>query len=354
MSRHPRVSTTTICAVAVLTCVSVLLGTRAPAAEAPTRAELVMGSLARITILDGASDAAFEAGFAALRAVDASMSLYRPESALVQVNAHAAEHAETVDADLFDCLARARALSVATDGAFDPTILPLLRAWGAYPGLTHVAAGRVDAVGWGGLLLDPSGRTVRFRRDGMGVDLGGIAKGFALDRAQAALVNAGARRALLDLGGEIALLGDGPGAGWQIAVTDPRVPATTLGVLTLGPNRHVSTSGNYARDFAAEGWRAHSHVFDPRTGRPARADLAVTVWASEGATADALSTAFLVTGRAGAAEMLARMPDVGVLFVDDAAAERLTILGAPPLHFEPNPPERLPQTASADSMETSR
>jgi thiamine biosynthesis lipoprotein len=351
MSRDSRVLST-LCAFAVSACVS--LGTQARAADAPTRAELVMGSLARITIFDGASDAAFEAGFAALRAVDADMSLYRPESALVRVNAHAAAHAESVDADLYDCLARARALSAATDGAFDPTILPLLRAWGAYPGLGRLPAGRVDAVGWGGLLLDSRSRTVRFRRDGMGLDLGGIAKGFALDRAEAALANAGVRRALLDLGGQIALLGAGAGDGWRIAVTDPRGPATTLGVLTLGPNRHVSTSGNYARDFAAEGWHTRSHVFDPRTGRPVRGDVAVTVWAADGATADALSTAFLVTGRDGAAEILAGLPDVGVLFVDDGAAERLTILGARPLRFETSTPERLPQTASADWMETAR
>jgi thiamine biosynthesis lipoprotein len=286
-----------------------------------------------------------------LRAVDASMSLYRPESALVRLNAHAATHAEPVDGDLYACLERAQALSAATAGAFDVTILPLLRAWGAYPDLAHLSAGRVDAVGWGGMVLDPASRAVRFRRDGMGIDLGGIAKGFALDRARTALARVGATRALLDLGGNLALLGAGPGSGWRVAVTDPAAPATTLGVLTLGPGETVSTSGNYARDFAAEGWRTRSHVFDPRTGRPVAATLAVTVWAPDATTADALSTAFLVLGRDGAADVLARMPEVGALFVDDAAPERLIIAGRPPRAFDPNP-KRTDLTASVDQRET--
>ncbi len=294
-----------------------------------------MGSIARVTIDEGASDAAFEAAFGAFRVVDASMSLYRPASSLVRVNAHAATHAEPVDAALFDCLERAQALSAATDGAFDVTVLPLLRAWGAYPELSYLSAGRVDAVGWGGLLLDPAARAVRFRRDGMGIDLGGIAKGFALDRARTALAAAGARRALLDLGGNLALLGDGPGPGWRVAVTDPAAPDETLGVLTLAAGDTVSTSGNYARDFAHEGWRTESHIFDPRTGRAVRTKLAVTVWGPDATAVDALSTALLVLGPDDVAAVLAREPTVGALFVDDAApARRLLMVGRPPRAFE--------------------
>jgi thiamine biosynthesis lipoprotein len=294
-----------------------------------------MGAIARITIAGDASDAAFEAAFAALRDVDTSMSLYRPESALVRVNAHAARHDEIVDVDLFACLERARALSEATDGAFDVTVLPLLRAWGAYSGLTYLESGRVDAVGWEGLLLDPVARAVRFRRAGMGIDLGGIAKGFALDRARTALVNGGVRRAVLDLGGNLALLGDGPGRGWRVAVRDPAEPETTLGILTLGPNETVSTSGNYARDFATEGWRAPSHIYDPRTGKAAGEGLAVTVWAPDATTADALSTALLVLGPDAAARVLAREPNVGVLFVDDRGRDRrITLAGRASRGFE--------------------
>lgn len=314
----------------------------AAATDAATRmrAELVMGTIARITLEGSAPDAAFEAGFEALRRVDAAMSLYRPESGLVRVNLHAARHAEPVDEELFDCLRRARALSELTDGAFDPTILPLLRAWGAYRDLAYLPAGRVEAVGWGGLVLDPVARTVRYGRDGMGVDLGGVAKGYALDRAHAAIVDAGATRGLVDLGGNLMLIGagTGTGAGWRIAVRDPGDPDGSVGTLVLDGDLSVSTSGNYARDFAGEGWRTPSHVFDPRSGRAARPGLAVTVWSRDATAADALSTAFLVLGPEGAADVLRRAPDVGVLFVDDAAPERrITLAGRAPRGFEPVP-----------------
>lgn len=342
----------------ILVVLTLLAGAPVRAAEptrSSTRAELVMGSIAQITIPDGASDAAFEAAFAALRRVDASMSLYRPESALVRVNAHAARHAEPVDAELFSCLERSRALSAATDGAFDVTVLPLLRAWGAYPGLDHLGSGgRVDAVGWGGLVLDPAARAVHFRREGMGIDLGGIAKGFALDRARAALAASGVRHAVLDLGGNLAFLGDGPGSGRRVAVRDPADPETSLGVLVLDPDQTVSTSGNYARDFATEGWRARSHVYDPRTGRAAREDLAVTVWAPDATTADALSTACLVLGPDGVAAVLARLPEVGALFVDDSGPDRrLIFAGRSPRGFEPHT-ERPRVTAGAAPTENTR
>ncbi|MCC6766143.1 MAG: FAD:protein FMN transferase [Deltaproteobacteria bacterium] len=308
-------------------------GAASAAAGSATRAELVMGTIARVTLADPRSDV-FEAAFAALRRVDATMSLYRPESALVRVNLHAARHAEPVDAELFECLARARALSALTDGAFDATVLPLLRRWGAYRELAHLPPGRVDAVGWGGLLLDAPTRTVRFARDGMAVDLGGIAKGYGLDRARAALLAMGARRGVIDLGGNLALLGEGPEGGWRIAVRDPEDPEGSVGTLVLDRDLAVSTSGNYARDFAAEGWRAPSHVYDPRTGRPVGGDLAVTVWAPDATTADALSTALLVVGPPGAAAVLARLSGVGALFVEDG---RITFAGVPPRGFDPRP-----------------
>jgi len=348
----PFPSIVTLRRVAVVAVVSAVTAAHADdAARLSTRAELVMGTVARIAIAEGATNDAFEAGFAALRRVDAGMSLYRPDSAIVRVNAHAAARAEPVDDELLALLARAAELSVLTDGAFDVTILPLLRAWGAYPGLDHVAAGRADAVGWRGLRVDRAAKTVAFGREGMGIDLGGIAKGFALDRARAALAAAGARRATIDLGGNLAFLGDGPDGAWRIAVRDPESESGTLGVLALAAGDTVSTSGNYARDFAAEGWSVPSHIYDPRTGTPVRGDLAVTVWTSDATTADALSTALLVLGPDASAAVLARFPDVGVLFVDGRTPDRrLTLAGRAPLGFAPSADARL-VTASANPTE---
>jgi thiamine biosynthesis lipoprotein len=327
------------------TCAAVLLASRVAADTGTTaavseRAELVMGTVARLAIYGPRADpAAFATAFAALRAVDAQMSLYVPTSELVRVNAHAALHAEPIGADLYTLLARARVLSDETDGAFDVTVLPLLRLWGAYPALGGTADRNRDAVGFAGLQLDPVSRTVSFRRPGMAVDLGGIAKGFALDRARDALAVAGVHAARLDLGGELAFLGRGPEGVWRVAVRDPQASDQARGVLALGPDVAVSTSSNYARDFAVEGWRARSHIYDPRTGRPVLAPVAVTVWAPDATTADALSTALVVVGRAGAAAVLAREPMAGALFVDTADRGRAVHFeGCAPLGWEDGAP----------------
>jgi thiamine biosynthesis lipoprotein ApbE len=121
-----------------------------------------------------------------------------------------------------------------------------------------------------------------------------------------------------------------------VAIRDPRQPDRSLGVLAVGWNASVSTSGNYERDFGREGWRAPSHIYDPRTGDPARADLAVTAWAPDATTADALSTALLVLGVEHAGPLLAREPDAGALFVDTSGGRAEVVLaGRAPVRFAP-------------------
>ena len=123
--------------------------------------------------------------------------------------------------------------------------------------------------------------------------------------------------------------------------------------LVLDRDQTLSTSGNYARDFATEGWRTASHVFDPRTGRPVRGGLAVTVWSPDATAADALSTAFLVLGPDETARVIVRTPDVGALFVDDGGADRrITLVGRAPRAFEPRPTQAWPHVSAA-SMERS-
>jgi len=316
---------------------------RAPETAPVERAELVMGTMARVALPpSSASASAFEAAFAALREVDATMSLYRPDSELVRVNARASEHPEPVDAALFGLLTRARELGLESDGAFDVTVLPLLRLWGAYPELSYLGAGSVTAVGIEGLRLDAAAHAVSFARSGMGIDLGGIAKGFALDRARVALAAAGIDNARLDLGGDLAFVGAGPGGAWRAAVRDPDAPDRPLGVLAVGADASLSTSGNYNRDFAHEGWRAPSHIYDPRSGRPVTRDLAVTVWSSDATTADALSTALVVLGPEGAAALLAREPGAGALFAERRPGDpirRITFAGRPPLGWTPHATE---------------
>jgi thiamine biosynthesis lipoprotein len=191
------------------------------------------------------------------------------------------------------------------------------------------------AVGFAAMLLDPAARSVRFTLPGMALDLGGIAKGWALDRARAALAARGVRRAMLDLGGNLACLGAGGEDGWQVAVRDPEAPDGVLGIVGVPDGGTISTSANYARDFDGEGWRARTHIYDPRTRRPVLSARAVTVWAPEAAAADALSTALFVLGVEDAASVIARFPDAGALF---AEGRDVRLVGRAPLSWRAREP----------------
>ena len=213
-------------------------------------------------------------------------------------------------------------------------VLPVVLAWG-FEGSTPVRpAGAVSRpAGYRTLRLDEAAGTVRFGDVRTGVDLGGIAKGYALDRARDVLRAAGVRSAWLDLGGEIATIGTAPGGGrWRIAVRHPRRSDGVLGVVEIG-EAAVSTSGDAER-FVDDAVGHAGHVVDPHTGRPAHALVTATVVARSAMLADALSTAAVVMGD-DAFEPLARRLDVGAVLGELVPAAGIRVRVTPGLRFEP-------------------
>ena len=265
--------------------------------------------------------AAFEAAFAALRARRREMSLYRPgERAGARERARGRARRAGRCRRCSRCSARARELSVATDGAFDVTVLPLLRR-GA-----RIRDSLISAPAASTRSASAASRSTRRAHGavparGMGVDLGGIAKGFALDRARAALVAAGVTRARLDLGGSWRSSVPVRGLARRRARSGESGRAARRARRST-PTTTVSTSGNYARDFAAEGWRrAEPHLRSAHRTRRVGAGRAVTVWAPDATTADALSTgASGARARATRSQVLARDAGAGALFVERAGA----------------------------------
>jgi thiamine biosynthesis lipoprotein len=252
---------------------------------------------------------AAEAGFSRIAALDAIMSDYRASSEVRRLTSAA----QRVSAELFAVLSRARAIAEATGGAFDPTVGPLVALWREarrtkrMPDASRLEVAR-SRVGWRHLVLDPAGRTVRFARDGMAVDLGGIAKGWILQDALRALGGQGIARALLEAGGDIVVGEPPPGAeGWNIETpdADERFAARASRLR----NAALATSGPTAQFVDIEG-RTYSHVVDPRTGIGLTSGLIASVIAPDGATADALATAITVAGADGAAALAARFPGV--------------------------------------------
>ncbi|GBC84209.1 FAD:protein FMN transferase [bacterium HR11] len=234
--------------------------------------------------------------------LDRRFTLYDPSSELWALNRRAGGPPVPVSEPLWDVLEQALAYSRETEGAFDVTVGPLVQLWGFLEGPRRVPSDEEIAqartrVGYRKIELDPLRRTVRLATPGMVLDFGGIAKGYALDRAVERLRQAGLRHGLLNFGGEIYAMGasDGTDQPWTLAVRHPRRPDQAWQAFQVR-DMAVSTSGDYERFFVVRG-RRYGHILSPWTGRPVETDVvSVTVVTPSATEADALSTAFLVMG----------------------------------------------------------
>ena len=243
--------------------------------------------------------------------LEGAWTLFRPSSLLVAINQTAASQAVAIDEELFDLLSRCVALHADTDGAFDITTTPLSRCWGflrregRLPTGDEIAAAlaRVDMRG---LELDATARTVRFARPGLELNLGSVGKGFAVGAIAARLRTAGIRHALVSAGSSsIAALG-GRGRGWSIDLRSRQARHRRLARVWLRDGA-MGTSGAGEQFIEVDG-RRYGHVIDPRTGWPATGVLSATVITADGATADALATAFFIGGARARAPLLCGPP----------------------------------------------
>lgn len=274
----------------------------------------VMGTDARLEVIapDGAAARRMlAAAVPALRAVESLMSTYRPDSDVSRLNREGAHRPVELADDTRTVLREALRMSRLTGGAFDVTYAPLRTLWrraqrtGSVPDEADLARA-LALVGWEKLLLE--GRTARLAEAGMEVDLGGIAKGYAIDLAAGALQSAGARAGIVDVGGDLRLLGEPePGGRWRVRVKTP--PGVQERIVLALPPGAVTTSGDYARTFIV-GDRAFSHIMDPRTGRPVADVPSVTVLAPEAIVADALATGLSVMGPAEGIALVESLPGV--------------------------------------------
>ena len=295
----------------------------------------LMGTLCEITAYadsSAAAEAAIGRAFDEIKRIDALLSNWKETSELMQLNHAAAagdsSHRPSVAAgeELFERLQVALAVAQATDGRFDPTVGPLVRAWGFLPSTSTDPSSRAAAVeaarklvGWQKVQLDPAHRTVQFAVPGMEIDFGGIAKGYAADRASQVLQHGGVSAALVSLGGSsIRALGTPPGrAGWPVLVRDPRDGETPAAWLELRDGEALGTSGTYENTLG-EGKRRKSHIINPATGEALGGAESVTVLLDQAETADALTKFFMLQGPLPAqdrAKWLARFPKASIMLM---------------------------------------
>jgi thiamine biosynthesis lipoprotein len=281
------------------------LGTRADASVEVSRAGL--GTWIRIVARHPDRERAaqaIESAYRAIDRVDAQMSVHRADSELARVNRGAGEATAAVSPDLIEVVARARAAAERSDGIYDPTVLPLMKAYGFYRAADAPVArypddravdAALDVMSWRRIAADPAAGRLGLERRGAGLDLGSIGKGWAVDRAAAALRAAGVKSGLVDIGGNVFGLGtpDPLADGWSVGVLHP-VTRQVDRVFVLR-DQAVATSGNYEQYRILSGIRV-GHLFDARRGCPADGHLSASVQARSGVESDVMSTAAFLLG----------------------------------------------------------
>lgn len=281
-----------------------------------------LDTVCTVTLYDFDSERPIDEAFSVIQDVDARMSAVSSTSEIAEINSHPGEPV-TVSRDTFDLIAQANHISGATDGAFDVTIKPVVALWGIGSGRERIpSADEVQAalslVDFRGVTLDEEQCTVQLDCDGMELDLGGIAKGYACDAAVQVLERHQVKHALIDLGGNIYAYGTKPdGSLWKVGVQNPIAGENGyFGIISVS-DRSVVTSGLYER-FFEEGEQIYHHIMDTSTGAPVHNGLlSVTIVDQSSTEADALSTACFVLGLEQGRAYLSTIEGAEGIFVTD-------------------------------------
>jgi FAD:protein FMN transferase len=295
----------------------------APAASAATETtreyRYLMGTSVAVEACGGDENlrrTAIGEAFAAIAEVDRLMSNYREDSELSAVNRSAAFAAVRVSDPMLAVLQAAQRVSAQSGGGFDVTVGPLVKLWGFHDKTPHVPTpGELAAVrplvGYRNLLIDAAQHTVRFALPGVELDLGGIAKGFAVELAADVLRRHGLAGSI-DAGGNEYFVGVPPGKhSWTVGVKNPDASDRLLGVIECS-EQSVSTSADYA-NFLTAGGRTYGHILDPRTLQPSDAALSVTILSRDGTLADAMSKAAFMLGPTAGLALIESTPGMSGL-----------------------------------------
>jgi len=249
--------------------------------------------------------------------IEAAMSTYLADSEITRINETAANESVTASPELFGLIDRALQLSVSTSGAFDITYDSVGQLYdfraGIHPAPEQITM-HLDAIDYRHVRLDRETSTIRFTRPGVRINLGGIAKGYAVESVIEVLRAAGVTNALATAGGDTRLLGDRGNGPWIIGIRDPDDTEGLLTRLAL-QDEAISTSGDYERFFIEDDVRYH-HILNPATGRSAGQVRSVTIIGPDATMTDGLSTSVFVLGPDAGLELIESLDDYETLIVD--------------------------------------
>lgn len=271
---------------------------------------IMLGTIVEVTSPD---ESAAEVVFAEIKRVEDLMSKYEPNSEVSRLNKRGKLK---ISPDTFYLLKKAEEVWLISEGAFDITVAPLLDLWGFtdkkyYLPKDEEIEATLALIGFDKIIFNESNNVIEFKIQGMKIDLGGIAKGYAVDSAVKKLKEKGIKNCLINAGGDIYALGDRGIRPWKVAIKEPRGEAVLDYYLELR-DKAVATSGDYEQYFI-KGKKRYVHIFNPKTGYPVDSDVAsVTVIAPNCLMADALATTIFALGKEKGQRLAERFPEVEV------------------------------------------
>ena len=307
-----------VAAIAGLLCAALLVAP-ARAAWLSRTIDGIMGTRIAVELWDDDAahgETSIDAVIAEMNRIDAAMSTYKPDSELSRLNARAAQRPVVVSAELFGLLTTSMEYSRLTGGAFDVTYASVgfMYDFRARQRPTEQQIKKaLPEVNYKHVRLNPARRSVRYQRAGMRIDLGGIAKGYAVDRGIEILKQRGIQHALVSAGGDSRIMGDRFGKPWVIGIRHPDRKDEFVTRLPL-VDTAISTSGDYERYFDEGGVRYH-HIIDPRTGHSASLVRSATVLADTAIRTDGLSKTAFVLGADAAIKIYEALGDIDAVLV---------------------------------------
>jgi thiamine biosynthesis lipoprotein len=292
------------------------------AAVIAKRAQMHMGTLVTVTAVafdTQVGDRAVQAAFDEIKRLEQLLSTWRSDSELSQVNAEAGRRPVNVSRETIEVVRRSLDISRLTHGGFNIALGPAIEAWSVTERQQIPDDRALEQlkllVDWTSIQLDQKAQTIYLPRKGMRLDVGGVGKGYAADRAVEVMKRAGAKGGVVALSGDIKAFGVlAERTGFPVGIRHPRDEGALIGMIDL-QDEAISTAGDYERFFERDGIRYH-HILDPHTLQPARGCQSVTVIAKDGVMADGLDTGIFVLGPKNGMALVEQLPDVEAIIVD--------------------------------------
>jgi len=276
-------------------------------------------SMTVVTSNEQQAQQAIDAAYRELERLGQMLNFYADDSEVTAINKNAGIRPVRVSPETFEVIRQAVFASENTDGAFDATVGPLVKLWDFKRGIIpdkDAIEELLEQVGYKNIVLDASAQTVYLKEEGAQIDLGGILKGYAADKASLVLQKHGLSSGIVTIGGEVRAFGNKPdGTPWIVGIQNPRQKGPNdevIATIALS-NRSVSTSGDYIKFFEKDGVRYH-HILNPKTGYPAEQCGSVTVIANDGVTADGFSKIFVLGPEKGL--KIAKKVGFDAIFID--------------------------------------